>query len=142
MFNKDDAYIYYGGAYTLEEYRHHGIKTRLERYALTQLQEEVRAVVKAGAHRLFYLYGVVEENFGGSARLRSFLKFVRAVMMLPDLGRVEERKVEREEEEINLSFYAFNAYKPTFHMVGHELQVKPRVGEEGKGFGCIIGCDL
>lgn len=135
-FSSEDVYVYYGGAYTLKEYRNHGVNTTLENAALALLYDEVfEAVFNSSGHHLYYMYGVVEANFGGFARLRAFSKFTRS--LLKDL--YSDRHI-KDDTELELSFNAFRAYKPTFEMCGGDLVVsKP---EAGKGYGCFVGCKI
>jgi hypothetical protein len=100
-----DVILYYGSAYTLEKYRYYHINSALEFFALNYLSDGVRQHLTSGAN-LVYMYGVVEENFWGSARLRSFANFIWS--LFSDSSGII----------LPLSVTIFNAKKPVFEVRG------------------------
>lgn len=133
VLNLSDTYVYYGGSYTHPDYRKNGICTSLERYALSVVQPAVVARLQALGGNLFYVYGVVQANYRGFARHRSFAQFAHAVGL--KLG-VQDGST----DAIELTFHAFNACKPTFYMDGPDLKLA--LEEKGRGYGCFLSCNM
>ncbi len=142
------AYIYFGGAFTLKEYRDLGINFELECFAIKQLSAAVCAKVAASAKKMiYYLYGAVEDNFHNRetghmrlARFRTFTGFTRQISLA--LGGCVATNPSA---VLEYSFHAFRAFKPVFFMNAGALAVLPDTDPAtiaGIGYGCVIGCAM
>ena len=129
-----DTYVYYGGSYTHPDYRKQGICTRLERYALSVIQPAVVAKLQKQRGNLLYVCGVVQANYGGLARHRSFVQFAQKVAV--NAEAVDDSSL----DDLKFMVYDFNACKPTFVIAEGALKVI--LEEKGRGYGCFIHCNM
>ncbi|MBM3886736.1 hypothetical protein FJ364_02290 [Candidatus Dependentiae bacterium] len=130
-YSPRNTYIYDGSAYTVEEYRGWGVNFRLEEEALAFIAPDVTAsVMKKGSPDIYYMYGVVDANAGGTAHLRTFSAGIRALLRLCNLPIIEPIKV---------SSYAFRTCKPSFGVDTEDRLVQLADDDENAGFGTLIG---
>lgn len=125
-WNLNDIYLYYGGAYTLSEYRRQGVNFQLEQWVLfnTGIIEKIRSLRSLpGVTNLIYIYGIIESN-DGLGRLRSFASLCNNLFSVSDF-----------------CFYKYRAYKPELIIRDGKLKALPD-SDAGKGYGCLIRCPI
>lgn len=127
-----DKFLYFGMAYTLPAYRGVShVNSRLEAFALSSVANYLSQCLEVGDN-LIYMYGVVRENFWGSARMRSFGKFV--------LNLINARP----DDTITFSVAMFDTEKPIFEEKEGRAVRSPvkmprgRVSSLFAGFRCVL----
>lgn len=141
----NDVYIYLGTNYTKSSHRGQGINTALEQVAFDLIRAEVIAELTPTSS-IYYIFGVVEENWGKQTRLRSFTKFARS--LLPRI---------RATVPVFISFTAFSTVKPILMVVDddddlHNSASSPKVVRTPQipnsptvgvpGFGCFLKFEI
>lgn len=115
-FPRNCVYIYYGGAYTLREYRNQGINFHLIKYALNTVISE-----QAGSHHNPYmslLYGQVDANKNNMGMIRAFAEII-----------MHHNHI----DFINLQHLICEAFKPTLIFANSEIQVIHENNDHGEG---------
>lgn len=154
IFAPNDMCVYFGGAFTMKEYRGAGVNTDLERYALKKIKEQIVNNVVEDGNRIrvvHYLYGVVEDNYHDRetrhmhfARFRTFTELTRNLSIALDCSAAPQDGRDGL-AMLNYEFHAFRAYKPSFYMNGTSLCVLPDehpATQAGAGYGCVISWRL
>lgn len=134
-----DTYIYLGTNYTKTSRRGEGINTQLEAAAFRIIRDDVIAELAAGG-AIYYIFGVVEENWNPKTHLRSFAKFCQSFMPKA-----------RKSTPCYVTFTAFRTIKPNLVVAedsddedgSPHILMSPRTPQAAvdgiPGFGCFIG---
>lgn len=143
-YNRHHTIVYFGGAYTIPEYRNKNISTMLERFALSQLKRSVldSIVIRKSTH-LDYAYGVVTENVGSVGRVRCFADFadyIRRVLGIPNQIDNQDNLI------VEVESYMYYAFKPTFQLKkstrGRTILSKLNDHTDNEGFGCLLSANI
>jgi hypothetical protein len=109
------AYIYYGSAYTKQNYRGSGINTMLQRVAMGSLRNQFSA-----NRFVVLLYGQVNENVSSCGMIRVFSDAIRTAFLFMETDRIV------------LHHLRCRAYKPDFDEQGNLVMVCDEA-HEGRG---------
>ncbi|MBF0208716.1 MAG: hypothetical protein HQK53_17755 [Oligoflexia bacterium] len=130
VFDHRDAFIYYGGAYTVESFRSKGIGMDLLTFALEQIRNQIFTHVRERESRYISLiYGQVVNNQSNLGMVQRFARFIAAADNVePGAAAV-----------VPLHHYMFESYKP--EIIFDKSLSDPVVvtfPESGKGAGIVL----
>lgn len=130
LYDAPCAYVYVGGMYTIKGYRDQGINTKILRYALNSLQDEIKLHFhnNSNCKYIALLYGQVDANAHQKIQVRPFVDLVIKVCDQMNISL---------DDQLDVCYASYLSYKPEITMTSTGPQFSFNV-EKNRGRGNIL----